>query len=928
MSTTPFKFLDSYTREDREIFFGREKEIEELYRKVFESKILLVYGISGTGKSSLVHCGLANKFQESDWLPVNVRRGSDFLESMAMALNQVALTPLLMEIQIPQHFRKAVKSVYLDHYKPVFFLFDQFEELFIFGSAQERELFLQVLKILLASDIQCRFIFILREEYLASLSPFEKSIPGFFANRLRIERMSHENASEAIEGPCRVHGIEVEEGFAKKVLEKLCPDENEVELTFLQVYLDRLYRLAQKQQNGTAALRFRESLITEAGSVTDILGNFVDEQIALQSDPETALSVLKAFVSSRGTRQPMSAGEVGDYVLSLGKQVGEQALTSLLSSFVNLRILQDRDQHGKYELRHDALAAKIFEKFTLVEKELLEVRRFVENAMQNFQSRGILLGKDDLNYLDGYGKRLILPTELDDFVQMNRQKYYARQRAFRRLSWISAILFLMMVGGVVRYIIRTQSNDEVNKMINLAVFQSEASPLQSLVTAFKAWDKDTSSVVLSQLIIRNAYRLLYTSADSDEVLQNFRAVFAPVELNSQILHAEISRDGKIIFGWLQDQTVFIYDLTSKNTKSFRVEDEILNIKSSTKETRLSIICKSGKCMVTDWGGILKYIIPVTPNYLMNERLAGFFPEGKYELAAVVGNEAIIVDSTGKTLFVLKGHTAAINAVDISPDGRFVATASSDKQVLLWNFNYHTGTFSPYDTLLGHRDTVWSCEFSSSGLYVLTASADTTVRVWDLNGHDLNPDLYMGLLIGWGVHWKKNSIENDSDRFDPQFTAYYRRNCNATFAMNEFAIIGTDYALSYNKKINHHQYLLFDEYGVIRMQRIYDNMILGLLNGKEILSSLSIKHVVVSSDGRLAAAIPEDDGRIRLLSITGYNFLDINGNLPMFSNDNRIFYWVDGQKINLLPLLPGVFDKLLPVDLPSDSLAIELNWTPL
>jgi hypothetical protein len=30
MTTSPFKFLDSYTREDRDIFFGREREIEEL----------------------------------------------------------------------------------------------------------------------------------------------------------------------------------------------------------------------------------------------------------------------------------------------------------------------------------------------------------------------------------------------------------------------------------------------------------------------------------------------------------------------------------------------------------------------------------------------------------------------------------------------------------------------------------------------------------------------------------------------------------------------------------------------------------------------------------------------------------------------------------------------------------------------------------
>ena len=66
MSNSPFKFLDSYTKEDNDIFFGREKEVEDIYTKIFQSKILLVHGASGTGKSSLISCGLANKFQDTD----------------------------------------------------------------------------------------------------------------------------------------------------------------------------------------------------------------------------------------------------------------------------------------------------------------------------------------------------------------------------------------------------------------------------------------------------------------------------------------------------------------------------------------------------------------------------------------------------------------------------------------------------------------------------------------------------------------------------------------------------------------------------------------------------------------------------------------------------------------------------------------------
>ena len=59
----PFKFLDAYSQADHDFFFGREEEVAALYEMVFQTDILLVYGASGTGKTSLIQCGLANKFQ-------------------------------------------------------------------------------------------------------------------------------------------------------------------------------------------------------------------------------------------------------------------------------------------------------------------------------------------------------------------------------------------------------------------------------------------------------------------------------------------------------------------------------------------------------------------------------------------------------------------------------------------------------------------------------------------------------------------------------------------------------------------------------------------------------------------------------------------------------------------------------------------------
>ena len=82
----PFKFLDSYNQNDTDIFFGRDEEIEALYEMVFQNSMLLVYGASGTGKTSLIQCGLAGRFKSYDWLALTIRRGTNINESLEKTL--------------------------------------------------------------------------------------------------------------------------------------------------------------------------------------------------------------------------------------------------------------------------------------------------------------------------------------------------------------------------------------------------------------------------------------------------------------------------------------------------------------------------------------------------------------------------------------------------------------------------------------------------------------------------------------------------------------------------------------------------------------------------------------------------------------------------------------------------------------------------
>ena len=356
MTTSPFKFLDPYGKDDAAFFFGREKETAQLFNAVHASNLTLLYGASGTGKTSLINCGLANKFYDTDWLPLFIRRGKNINAALETALNK-ALAPT-EEHPEKWAIEKKIDLLFLDYFKPIYLIFDQFEELFIFGEKQEQDVFYHTLKKLLNTQgLHIKIIVSIREEWIAYLNDFEKIIPYLFDNRLRVERMSHDNLCHVIEGTLNHTKIDIEplDETIELILKNIHDKKTGIELTNLQVYLDRVYRKAAVAADLSADKRliFTPSVVNQVGAMDNVISDFLDEEMThietrlmqerhIKQAKGLPMEILFALVSNDGTKKPSLIDEIVQN-LPENRRMKVEDIAFCLEEFKRIRILRETE---------------------------------------------------------------------------------------------------------------------------------------------------------------------------------------------------------------------------------------------------------------------------------------------------------------------------------------------------------------------------------------------------------------------------------------------------------------------------------------------------------------------------------------------------------------------------------------------------------
>lgn len=233
--------LNPFKQEDEDIFFGRSLEILDLYAQIKANPLVVLFGKSGIGKSSLINAGLIPNLESELYQAIRVRLQSTeerpidtlrneltgFLDSdlLNRRINAEQSTNGLWEFFRACNFGGEWPDV-----KTPLILFDQFEEFFEHSEEIQRELILELADLLserlpkriqsslraipfperttedLAwhSPFEVKVLFAIRSDRLSLLDDLKEEIPLILHNRFHLRPFNREQARLAILEPAQL----------------------------------------------------------------------------------------------------------------------------------------------------------------------------------------------------------------------------------------------------------------------------------------------------------------------------------------------------------------------------------------------------------------------------------------------------------------------------------------------------------------------------------------------------------------------------------------------------------------------------------------------------------------------------------------------------------------------------------------------------
>ena len=353
----PFPGLRSFTIDECHLFFGREGQVDEVLVKLIDNRFVTVMGASGTGKSSLVHCGLKPTLfggfmteMGPDWTVVATRPGDSPIDNLAEQflqknpsyeqyteeenlVNKTIISSILRSG--PDGLIELSKQYIRDTGSNLLIYIDQFEELFRNSSelsnGDEEAMYVNLLlEAIKQKRVPIYVALSMRSDYIGDCAQYPGLTQMVNASNYLVPQMTRDQIRMAIEGPIAVGGGKISEQLVKRVLSDI--GDNQDQLPILQHALMRTWDYWAENKDDDEVLDIRH--YNAIGQLSHALSQHADEayeELSIKEKEISAIlfkSITEKGNDNLGVRRPMPISTIAGIAA-----VSEEEIISVVDKF-------------------------------------------------------------------------------------------------------------------------------------------------------------------------------------------------------------------------------------------------------------------------------------------------------------------------------------------------------------------------------------------------------------------------------------------------------------------------------------------------------------------------------------------------------------------------------------------------------------------
>lgn len=392
MPNSPYTGLNPFSITDAPFFFGRDHERDLIVANLMASRLTVLYGPSGVGKSSVLNAGALN----SIWRTYGRLAQDGRRQVIAVAFQRWQANPAAELVRaLTGSLGAPAEGTLTDKLAAwstnrggrLLLMLDQFEEYLLYHERADDEFGEVLPEVLSRSTLAVNLLISIREDSVARLDVFKGKVPGLFQNYLRLDRLTRAAAHAAIVGPLerfnqlglasdcpaaiepalvdvvladvRAGRFTIGETGRGRVEHGSAPRDERIEAPYLQLVMKRLWEEERSRQSDVLRLDTYRRL----GGAQRIVESHLDDTVRALSRREqaAAAAIFEHLVTPTKTKIAHTSADLANYA-----HVDERQITGLLEKLSGPdRILatvapaSDQSLETRYQIFHDVLASAV-----------------------------------------------------------------------------------------------------------------------------------------------------------------------------------------------------------------------------------------------------------------------------------------------------------------------------------------------------------------------------------------------------------------------------------------------------------------------------------------------------------------------------------------------------------------------------------------